>query len=244
MVFAALILLCNDARGQSIIFGVETDRGNDTMYVGEPSIIACTIDPQGRPIYGITLPLEIGFSNGNIIGPSPGVASLDLIQVGTFVPAVVLPWDHLSGSDPDTLLVGFGTFDVPDPLAMTDIIRVRFQPQDTGLILVDTTFLPPANQLLAFDSLGLHAVEWNSNPITVAPCPTVLGDVNEDRVVTSSDIIVLVRCVFACGPGFWDVLDLGNVDCGLTTTSADVIRIVNYVFRGVDLPFCCIVLDP
>jgi hypothetical protein len=243
MAFAALILLCNDAKGQPVIFDVATDRGNDTLYVGEPSVISCAVDPQGRPMYGMTLPLEIGFSNGNIIGASPGTAFVNVIQVGTFVPLAVVPWDQLSGNDPDTLLVAFISSDTPDPLSPMDVVRIGFQPQDTGLILVDTTLIPPANVLAAFDSLGLHAVEWNSDPITVLPCPNVLGDVNQDGVVTSSDIIVLVQCVFKCGPGFFDVLDLGNVDCGLSTTAADVIRIVNFVFRDVDLPFCCIVLD-
>jgi hypothetical protein len=174
MAIAALILLCNDAKGQPVIFGVETDRGNDTLYVGEPSRLSFTVDGQGAQIQGLV-----------------------------------------------------------------------FKPLNSGTIVLDTTLLPPANRLAALDPSGASLpLEWNSGPITVLPCPTVLGDVNEDGAVTSADVIVLVQCVFKCGPGPFDVLDLGNVDCGLSTTAADVIRIVNFVFKGVELPFCCIVLDP
>jgi len=78
---------------------------------------------------------------------------------------------------------------------------------------------------------------------TVLPCPTVLGDVNEDGKVTAADIILLARCIFVCGPGTWPILDLGDVNCSGTATSTDAILLVNNVFKSTALPFCCNVPD-
>jgi len=62
------------------------------------------------------------------------------------------------------------------------------------------------------------------------------GDVNNDGLVTSSDILALVEFVFKSGPAP-DPLSYGDVDLSCTITSADVIYLVNYVFKSGPAPF-------
>jgi len=64
-------------------------------------------------------------------------------------------------------------------------------------------------------------------------CPVAItGDVNDDRVITSADIIYLVNHVFKGGPAPLPCPAAGDVNCDGVITSADIIYLVGYVFKG------------
>jgi hypothetical protein len=58
------------------------------------------------------------------------------------------------------------------------------------------------------------------------------GDANNDRSLTSADIILLVNYVFKSGHSPYPVPAAGDVNCSGGTTSADIIALVNHVFKG------------
>ena len=245
---AAILLLLapRAAHGQPVIFSVETHGGNDTLYVGEQATILFEADGQGALIQGLVLPLEFSFGAGSLIGVMPGDASLDTLP--RFIPQFISeppPWNHLAGTDPDTLVFGGVSLEGPWVTNGSEwFIRLHFQPLAPGEIWIDSITLPPAIQLAALNPLGAELpLEWHSPVITVLPCPTVLGDVNQNGQVTAADIILFINCIFLCGPGPFDILEIGDVNCDGVATVSDVIHIVNYVFKGVPLPFCCKVLD-
>jgi len=60
----------------------------------------------------------------------------------------------------------------------------------------------------------------------------VCGDVNEDGIVTSADIIYLVNHVFKGGPAPQPVPASGDVNESGTLTSADIIYLVGFVFKS------------
>lgn len=65
----------------------------------------------------------------------------------------------------------------------------------------------------------------------------VTGDVNVDGVITSSDIIGIVRYVFLQGPPPQPCVASGDTNCSGIVSSSDVIVLVNYVFKGA-APLC------
>jgi hypothetical protein len=69
-------------------------------------------------------------------------------------------------------------------------------------------------------------------------CDFVLGDVNEDGVITSADIIYAVNFTFKGGPPPLPYVEVGDVNCDSVVTAADVIFLVNYVFKGGTAPVC------
>jgi hypothetical protein len=68
-------------------------------------------------------------------------------------------------------------------------------------------------------------------------CPIPLtGDLNQDQVITSADIIEVVNFLFK---GFLEPVPcaaVADVNCSNTVTSADVIEMVNFVFKGGPAP--------
>lgn len=62
------------------------------------------------------------------------------------------------------------------------------------------------------------------------------GDVNEDGVITSGDIVFMVAYVFKGGTAPGPIPRAGDVNCDLVLSSADIIRMVNYVFKSGPLP--------
>lgn len=58
------------------------------------------------------------------------------------------------------------------------------------------------------------------------------GDANNDRIITASDVIILVNYVFESGPSPYPVPAAGDVNCSGSDTSADIIILVNHVFKS------------
>jgi len=78
-------------------------------------------------------------------------------------------------------------------------------------------------------------------------CPiTRPGNINEDTVVNSSDIIKAVNFVFKSGPVPIPCEGAADVNCSGTITSADIIYLVFYVFKSGDPPcdVCPMMPDP
>jgi hypothetical protein len=75
-------------------------------------------------------------------------------------------------------------------------------------------------------------------------CPIPLtGDINQDDVITSADIIEAVNFVFK---GFTEPAPCGevaDVNCSGTVTSSDIIEMVNFVFKAGPPP-CDVCLCP
>lgn len=67
-------------------------------------------------------------------------------------------------------------------------------------------------------------------------CQILVGDVNADGVITSSDIIYLVNHEFKGGPAPMPFASAGDVNCDTIITSSDIIYMVNYVFKGGEEP--------
>ena len=61
---------------------------------------------------------------------------------------------------------------------------------------------------------------------------TVPGDVDQDSLVTASDIIYMVNYVFKGGFKPTPCEGAGDVDCDGVSTSADIIGLVNYTFKS------------
>lgn len=64
----------------------------------------------------------------------------------------------------------------------------------------------------------------------------VTGDFNNDRVLTSSDIIGLVNFVFKSGKAPYPFAAAGDVNCSGSVSSSDIIRLVNYIFKSGSSP--------
>jgi hypothetical protein len=58
------------------------------------------------------------------------------------------------------------------------------------------------------------------------------GDVNQDGLITSGDIVFMIAHVFKGGPAPGPIPRAGDVNCDLVLTSADIIRLVNYTFKS------------
>jgi len=200
-ILAALLLLLapRSAHGQPVILSVETHRGRDTLYVGERAFIAFDVDGRGG-LQGLVYPLEFTFAPAPSSGPCrrrrdilcQDSMDLDHPTLGTAW-RVQIPirssWDWCR------LAVRGSRRDVNRPACVPSTEGGRSDSNRLDLP-------PPANHLAALDPLGQNlAVEWHSPVFTVLPCPTVLGDVNEDGKVTAADIILFARCIFMCSPG-------------------------------------------
>lgn len=87
-----------------------------------------------------------------------------------------------------------------------------------------------SNMTMAHDGVFSDTDVWglNLDPWIV----DLTGDVNNDRVITASDIIGLINYVFKGGRSPYPHGASGDVNCSGDDTSSDVIGLVNYVFKS------------
>lgn len=133
-------------------------------------------------------------------------------------------------------------------------------PGDYPLLFFDVLMPPsPWYRTITLELLGLPdsitnvpmmvdsaMVGWSLSPEGYVVDPP--GDVNQDRAVTSSDIIAAINYCFKGGA--WPVPHIAAADpnCSESVTSADVIFLVNYVFMSGPAPCninteCTLLLD-
>ncbi len=91
------------------------------------------------------------------------------------------------------------------------------------------------------DNIKIESNDGNNEDVkqvTFSPS-YVRGDVNNNGVITSADIIYLVNYIFKGGPAPLPVMSNGDVDCTGTITASDIIYLVNYIFKGGPAPLVC-----
>jgi hypothetical protein len=144
------------AYGQ-VTFDVRTSNGNDSLYVGIPGSIIFDVNAAGLNLSAVTMPISFDFGGaGNLIGPvteAPGPAQF------TFSAATSVmenkPFNAILGNDfngdPDTLLWGALDFNGAGWDVNGELCRITFTPTGPGVITVDESFVPPANQLGCLD---------------------------------------------------------------------------------------------
>lgn len=139
--------------------------------------------------------------------------------------------------DPD--LADTMTFNVTGPGAFTGLSGY---PPDTAAFTwatasADTLGSPYTLTVIVQDGVG--GADTVVTSIAVAgPAQYIVGDVNADGSINSSDIIYLVNYVFKGGLPPMPLNDAGDANCDLSVTSSDIIFLVNYVFRGGPKPAC------
>ena len=233
------------SHAQPVLLEVHTSNGTDTSYYGiELDIIFHLDATNADSIFAIFIPLELRFSNGNILGPLAWGPQFDY-----FPAAETLTWRnfrHFGPTDPDSvLIVAFGA-EGPDWMGAANLCHIFVQPLDTGHIMFGSIFIPPDNTLRAFRDNGVGggagelAVGFNAPTIVVEPCPSdLMGDVDASADITSADVIYLVNYTFKSGPEPIPSRLAGDADCSRTITSADIIRLVNFTFKSGAAPCPC-----
>jgi hypothetical protein len=100
-------------------------------------------------------------------------------------------------------------------------------------VLIDTTFLPPANNLTLVDPQARAITPaFVPGQIFVGECPlTTMGDANGDEVVDVVDVIYMANYLFRSGPTPLPWEAICDVNCDDVVTTADVIKIVSYIFK-------------
>ena len=66
-----------------------------------------------------------------------------------------------------------------------------------------------------------------------------MGDVNDNGLVNSSDLIYYVNYIFKSGPEPQPRRAAGDVNCTGGLTGGDFIYLVNYLFKGGPAPCAC-----
>ncbi len=120
-----------------------------------------------------------------------------------------------------------GSYDV---CAIEVIVPVSAEYQ--VLTLEPAAWPPGDNSPMVVDRYTHEVLELNLDPITVA----LTGDANNDRMITSADVIELVNFVFKGGATPYPVPATGDVNCSGEVNSSDLISLVIYVFKGGAVP--------
>jgi len=233
---------CMSETVSDIVFVVDTDTGNGTLYVGEPgSIVFSVIAPATTTIAAFAMPLEYQFSNGNIIGPIAESGSGAQVVFSDKSRGVfeALPWNQgygLAATDPDTTLLGCLDFGGTAWSGSGEIWRLAFVPLDTGTIVIDSATVPPGTRFEVVDA-GAQSLAFTWQPVTITVLqgmPT--GDVNGNDVINSSDIVSLVNFIFKGGVPPVDCEATADVNCSGEVSTSDLLGLVNFVFKDGQRP--------
>lgn len=231
----------------AVRFRFSTSSGTDTVFVGSAARIFMNVDPSGQTIQALATGLRWTYSNGNFVGPfssepAQGV-SFSPTTLTTFTSRVLYSFSSLT--DVDTSAGSF--FSIGSPLTDPSefwLWSVEYVPVDTGTVVIDSNTIPPGSEsIAALNNLGA-GLPCNFIPgrIVVLPCPfTLMGDVNANASITSSDLIYLVNYVFKSGPDPLPERSVADVNCSGGLGGADIIYLVNYLFKSGAEPCACIV---
>lgn len=235
----------HESFAQPVTIRVETDMGNDTLFLERPGSIIFNVQvSEGTEIAAMKFPMLFNFTNGNIMGPIvEGSQFTYAVYAGFFEIRAFSEYYGDSVTDPDTL-VWLLISDWGHGLRTSaELVRITFTPLDTGWITVDSMPSP-------LGSLGLEVVDqfgmllpfdWKSATFAVVPCPVKMGDVNEDGRLSTADVVHIVSYLFRGGAGFTPRPEVGDVDCSGENAVADVVYLVDYLFRGGPPPCGCFV---
>lgn len=230
---------------------INTDWGNDTMYINGPGSIIFYINATGWNLSAISMPLAFDFRGaGNLIGPvtqnpaDPAFFTysayvLQRMENNPFNSAVGADFTH----DPDVLVFGSLDFNGEGWDTSGEFARITFTPTDTGTIWIRDTFVAPVSTVSLLDQ-GASQVPFGwyaPYKITVAECPVKMGDVNNDGVINSADLSYMVNYIFKSGPEPLPMRTVGDANCSGGLGGSDIIYLVNYIFKGGKPPCACYV---
>ena len=233
----------------TVQIAVKTSYDNDSLYLGGRGAIIFDVDWAGQEIASLSYSLDFDFSNGNVIGPIsetpiPPGAGFAYSAYAQQVFESLLFFEAM-GQDftdnPDTLLFGATDFGGGGWRKIAELARISFTPTDTGVITIDSVLVPLASTPIGVLDVNANELPfiWLGATITVAPCPVLMGDVNDNGLVNSSDLIYYVNYVFKSGPEPQPRREAGDVNCTGGLTGGDIIYLVNYLFKGGPAPCAC-----
>jgi len=230
---------------QSVRLDIHTANGTDTSYFGIPLVVDFRLDASSTDwLEAIWIPLELQFTNGNILGPfgPNGFPQIVWLPASDVFESRGVHFEE--ATDPDSLTIYPFSFAGTNFTGAAVICRMDVEPLDTGSIDFTTTFMPTQGEMFAWCQVGAYngevAVDFNAPRIVVEPCPAaMMGDANNDGAITSADIIYLVIYVFRSGPEPLPVRLAGDADCNRRITSADIVYLAAYIFRSGPVPCPC-----
>jgi len=220
--------------------------GNNPAYVLRYN----SVYPAGDT--AVTLHLDVTLGNGTITA----VAAVLKVSVDGEIPALAeVVSAHASDGTDDWELATFngaGTGNIPTGHLMGAFWSFDLDAPGPGrFALGRANLLLPASGQSRTIVLELVEIPAGGNktmaqegfpgdPVwTLNPVPWIIditGDVNNDRVLTASDIIGLVNYVFKGGVEPYPFAGSGDVNCSGSVTSSDIIQLVNHVFKGGPAP--------
>jgi len=138
-----------------------------------------------------------------------------------------IPPGYLMGA---FLSVDFGCAEAGrHPLGQAKLV-VPASAQPRVIVVEPADFPVGSNITMAHDGVLGDTDAW---AFTLAPwIVDITGDVNNDQLITSADIISLVGYVFKGGHPPYPHGAAGDVNCSGVVNSSDIIALVNYVFKG------------
>lgn len=190
----------------------------------------------GAATAGITIPLHF-----------TGVG-ISLVQVRHIDRGLVIDLQtNLIDNLAQTVLLGYVALDsILDPGEgyLAELVFAIASDAPEQIVVIDSTTLPPSNQLTIVDIDAMPVVpSFSPGSITVLECIVELtGDVQVDGSLTITDIVYLVNYVLRGGPEPLPMETAGDVQCDGSVNVADVIYLVNFIFKGG--PGLCDVCDP
>jgi len=120
----------------------------------------------------------------------------------------------------------------PEFYEYTDISDTSFTIPDT---LLDVTIY--YWRVKAAPDFG-YGSEWQEHPFQFLARQFTYGDVNEDGIINSADVVYLINYLFKGGNPPVPVLDAGDTNCDGIVNSADVTYLINFLFKGGPQPDC------
>jgi hypothetical protein len=185
---AVLVFGAANVASAQVLFSIETNNGNDSVYVGQASSIRFHVNANGNNVQGLVFAAELKYTGGNWIGAlgssedagAPDNVVPSATATATFASRAYNP-GYDNGSDPDTLLYGMTSFGGPFT-GNAEMFRINFTPGGAGTLQVDPVNvppdaapLPPSNEWSALDDLANLLPVQNDLPlITSAVKPNEL----------------------------------------------------------------------
>lgn len=243
-VFVLIIVGTLTAKAQEdVSLEIITNHPTNTVYLDNPIEVIFYADAGPHELAAITFVVEATYTNGLSLGTIvEGENLLFSPSAYSVFQATDINSNYGAVEVPDTIHFGAFSFGGDNWTGADWFVKITFEPQDTGTIFFNRIAVLPGGSETA--ALNPDAQElpynWSAEPIVVANCPYVSGDLTGNGVVTTADIIRLVIYLFKSGaPPQPDDL-IADANCDRVVTVADIMVLVNYQGRGGPPPCCSV----